>query len=176
VTRHRTFTVALIGAGLALAACGADQDPALELPSSTSTTAGDATGTPPGAVSDEVVFENIPLTGAAEVPGPGDEDGDGFANVFLQPEGGQICYDIVVNGIDAPTAAHIHEGAAGVAGPVVVPLETPVVEGGGAAIDSCASADAVLIDRIAADPTGFYINVHNADFPDGALRGQLAPS
>ncbi len=118
------------------------------------------------------MLENIPLTGAAEVPGPGDYDGDGFANVFLEPAEGRICYDITVTGIDPPTAAHIHEGDAAVAGPVVVPLQAPT-EG---AIDGCAEADMTLIDSIETNPAAFYLNVHNAEFPNGALRGQLAPS
>lgn len=176
MTHPRLLSAGLVGAALVLNACGAGQDPALEpVTSTTSTTvAGDATGTPSGPVTDEIVLENIELSGAAEVPGPGDDDGDGFANVFLQPSEGRICYDIVVNGIDAPTGAHIHEGEPGVAGPVVVTLEPPVVEGGGAAIDSCVDAEVGLIEGIAADPGSFYLNVHNAEFPEGAVRGQLA--
>ncbi|MBW3580756.1 MAG: CHRD domain-containing protein [Actinobacteria bacterium] len=171
MTRHPFLTVGVLGAALVLGACGAGQDPALEAPESTSTTAaGDATGTPSGGVTEEVVLENITLTGAAEVPGPGDDDGDGFANVFLQPADGQICYDINVEGIDPASAAHIHEGGPDVAGPVVVPLQAPS-EG---SIDDCAQVDVALIERIEADPSGFYVNVHNASHPDGALRGQLA--
>lgn len=177
MTRQRLLSFALMGAALALGACGADQDPALEVPSTTSSTAaGDATGTPSGEVTGEVTIENIMLSGDAEVPGPGDDDGDGFANVFLELGNGQICYDITVNGIEAPTAAHIHEGTADVAGPVVVPLEAPITEGGGASVNSCAAADAELIERIEANPAGFYLNVHNEEFPNGALRGQLGTS
>ena len=144
----------------------------MEVPTTSTTVVGDATGTPPGGMADEVVLENIALTGDAEVPGPGDDDGDGFANVFLQPSEGKICYDITVNGIDAPTAAHIHQGDAAVAGPVVVALQAPT-EG---AIDGCADADRALIESIEANPARFYLNVHNAKFPEGALRGQLASS
>ena len=169
MTRSGTLAAALLGSALVLAAGGADQDPALDLPSTTTSPTGDATGSLTGGAADEVVLENIPLTGAAEVPGPGDEDGDGFANVFLGP-GTQICYDLSVNGIEAATAAHIHEAGSDASGPVVVPLETPV-EG---SIDGCAEVEAALIERIEADPSGFYVNVHNAEFPNGALRGQLA--
>jgi hypothetical protein len=28
--------------------------------------------------------------------------------------------------------------------------------------------------RIRQNPENFYVNVHNADFPDGAVRGQLS--
>lgn len=173
---RRPFTLGLVGVALVLGACGADQDPALEVPTTTTTDTGDATGTPSDVAVDEVALENIPLTGAAEVPGPGDEDGEGFANVFLQPSEGRICYDINVNGIDGATAAHIHEAGPDAAGPVVVPLEAPMMEGDGGSVDACAEADAALIERIEADPAAFYLNVHNDDHPQGALRGQLASS
>lgn len=175
MTRPRLLSLALLGAALALGACGAGQDPALEVPSST-TAAGDATGTPSGAVTDEVTIENIELSGDAEVPGPGDDDGEGFANVFLEPGNGQICYDINVAGIDAASAAHIHEAGPEAAGPVVVPLEAPVIEGTGGAVEACVDTEAELIGRIEANPAGFYLNVHNEEFPDGALRGQLGTS
>ena len=58
------------------------------------------------------------LSGANEVPGPGDPDGRGRA--FVRLAGGKACYALEWSGISAPTAAHIHEGRAGVAGPVAV--------------------------------------------------------
>jgi hypothetical protein len=151
---------------LILAACGADQDPALEVPDG----AGATTTTGAAALaSPQASYGPLQLTGADEIPGPGDEDGSGVANVFLESDG-SICYDFVgIDGIDTPTAAHIHEGGASEAGPVVLPLETPV-EG---SLDDCIEGQGELITRIAENPAGFYINVHNAEFPDGALRGQL---
>ncbi len=170
MNRHRPFVAGLIGAALVLGACGSDQDPALEVPETSSTSpTGDATGAPSGTVVDEVVLENIMLSGAAEVPGPGDEDGDGFANVFLNTADGPFCYDVSVNGISPASAAHIHQGGADEAGPVVITLEAPS-EG---SAEGCVEADPALVDAIEADPSGFYLNVHNADFPNGALRGQL---
>ncbi len=170
MNHHRPFAAGLIGAALVLGACGADQDPALELPeTSTTSPTGDATGVPSGTVAEEVVLENIQLSGAAEVPGPGDEDGDGFANVFLNSADSPFCYDLSVNGIAPASAAHIHQGGADEAGPVVITLETPS-EG---SAEGCVEVDAALVDAIEADPSGFYVNVHNADFPNGALRGQL---
>src|SRR5918994_7899564 len=63
------------------------------------------------------------LTGAAEVPGPGDPDASGTAFVSLNQGLGEVCFDLSWAGIDGTvTAAHIHVGAATVAGPVVVPL------------------------------------------------------
>ena len=110
------------------------------------------------------------LTGAAEVPGPGDADGAGTFKIELNPGQNQICYELAVSNIDTPTAAHIHVGAADKAGPVVVPLQTPV---DGTAKD-CVQLDRDKIKLIIQKPAEYYVNVHNAEFPDGAVRGQLS--
>jgi hypothetical protein len=110
------------------------------------------------------------LTGAAEVPGPGDPDGSGAAKLRLNQGQGTICYEIKVTGISTPTAAHIHAAIAGVSGPVVVGLSAPV---NGTAI-GCASASKDLIKAIRQYPGNYYVNVHTADYPAGALRGQLS--
>jgi hypothetical protein len=111
------------------------------------------------------------LTGAAEVPGPGDTDGSGTVKITLNHGQGQVCFEITVSNIAAATTAHIHEAAAGKAGPPVVTL-TPPPAGGSS--KNCVSADKELIKRIIQNPENFYVNVHNADFPDGAVRGQLS--
>ena len=57
------------------------------------------------------------------MPGPGDLDASGTAFITLNQGQGEVCFDLSWAGIDgAVTAAHIHVGPAGVAGPVVVPL------------------------------------------------------
>lgn len=105
------------------------------------------------------------LTGAAEVPVTGDPDGSGSASVTLNQGLGEVCWDITFAGIAAPVAAHIHVGEAGVPGPVVVPLNTS---------SGCVDGvDKDLIKDIRQNPSDYYVNVHNADFPGGALRGQL---
>lgn len=110
------------------------------------------------------------LTGAAEVPGPGDPDGSGTAELTLNPGQGEVCFELVVSGIEPAAAAHIHRGGTTVAGPVVVGL-TPPTSGSSKA---CVSADRDLINEIIQNPDGFYVNVHNAVYPAGALRGQLS--
>lgn len=111
------------------------------------------------------------LSGAAEVPGPGDPDGSGTATIRLRPEQREVCFDLTVSNIGPATAAHIHEGAEGVAGPVVVPLD-PAPTGGSSS--GCVSdVDPVLIRNIVQNPGQYYVNVHNEEFPDGAIRGQL---
>jgi len=109
------------------------------------------------------------LEGAQEVPGPGDPDGSGHALITVNRGLSEVCWWLSVEGIAPATAAHIHIGAAGVAGPVVVPL-TPPTDG---TSDGCATVDRTLAKAIAKDPAMYYVNVHNEDFPAGALRGQL---
>jgi CHRD domain-containing protein len=110
------------------------------------------------------------LTGAAEVPGPGDPEGAGTATLTVNPGLGQICYELTVSGIAPATAAHIHLGAVGVAGPVVVPLAPPT----GGSSSGCAAVSRELALAILKNPSAYYFNVHNAEFPAGAVRGQLA--
>ncbi len=110
------------------------------------------------------------LTGAAEVPGPGDTDGGGMAAIRINQGQNQVCYDLAVTNIATATAAHIHEGAADVAGPVVVTLTAPAANGMSM---GCVDASADLIKRLRQMPEMFYVNVHNAEFPNGAVRGQL---
>ena len=109
------------------------------------------------------------MTGAQEVPGPGDTDGSGTAEITIVDATDNVCYDLNVRNIGPATAAHIHRGERGVAGPPVVTLEAPT-DGGS---EGCISAPGALADEIEANPAAFYVNVHNAEFPDGAVRGQL---
>lgn len=109
------------------------------------------------------------LTGAQEVPGPGDPDGSGTAEITIVDATDNICYDLNVRNIAPASAAHIHRGAPGEEGPPVVTLEAPT--DGGA--EGCLSAPGALADEIEANPVAFYVNVHNAEFPNGAVRGQL---
>jgi hypothetical protein len=105
------------------------------------------------------------LSGANEVPA-GDPDGDGLARVRLNHGQGRVCFAITVRKIDPVTAAHIHIGAAGTNGPVVVDFAGQLhgcVEG----------VDKDLIQAIRQNPSGYYVNVHTGEYPDGAVRGQL---
>jgi CHRD domain len=110
------------------------------------------------------------LTGVAEVPGPGDPMGSGTVQVTLNPDTGEVCYELSVANIQEATAAHIHEGAMGKEGPVKVPLEAPKT----GSAKGCAKTDVVVIQAMMKDPAGYYVNVHNAAFPKGAVRGQLS--
>jgi hypothetical protein len=55
----------------------------------------------------------------------GDPDGSGTATVLIREIDATLCYAILVTGIETPTLAHIHQGAAGTNGPIVIPLTPP---------------------------------------------------
>lgn len=109
------------------------------------------------------------LRGANETPVLGDPDGSGLARVRLSSGNTRLCYQIVVKNIAPATGAHIHRGAAGVAGPIVVNLTPPTA----GVIEGCETIAASLGNEIEANPALFYLNVHNAVYPAGAVRGQL---
>lgn len=122
------------------------------------------------------------LDGAQEInaetgePGAGDPDGSGSAKIRLLPNADQVCFNLKWSNIASPTAAHIHEAAKGSNGGVVVglfagdaPLPSTI-----SGVNGCASGvDDALSDEIRNNPAGFYVNIHNSDYPGGAIRGQL---
>lgn len=109
------------------------------------------------------------LTGAQE-PGGGDPDGYGKAEISVSDNTDQICWDINdIHGLDDITAAHIHKGAPGVNGPVVLPL-TRAAEGGW---KGCVNSSEWKEDALENNYAGYYVNVHTAAYPNGAIRGQL---
>ena len=109
------------------------------------------------------------LLGANEVPKPGDPDGQGWAELRLNQGQGTISYELHVEGIQPARAAHIHFGRAGAPGPIVVHLMAPT---NGMSM-GVAEVDPELIKEIRKNPGNYYVNVHNASYPGGALRGQL---
>ncbi|HET9485359.1 MAG TPA: CHRD domain-containing protein, partial [Xanthomonadales bacterium] len=109
-----------------------------------------------------------PLTGANEVP-PGDPDGTGSATIQLV--GTTVNYTINVTNVTLPpTMQHIHSGAPGVNGPIVVDLPGAWV---GGTLSGSTTTTPETAAAIASNAASFYVNVHTTDFPDGAVRGQL---
>ena len=99
--------------------------------------------------------------------GGGDRDGSGTARISIDfSEVLELCWHVTVKHLAPVTAAHIHIGAAGDDGDVV--LDIPGVPSGG-----CRGASEAELNAIIADPAGSYVDVHTEDYPDGAIRGQL---
>ena len=109
------------------------------------------------------------LSGANEVGG-GDPDGSGTAQVWVNPGRNVVCYEITVMNVDRAVAAHIHHAPAGVNGPVVVPFAAPT----SGSSSGCVDVDRELARDIVMHPADYYVNVHTAVVPAGAVRGQLA--
>ena len=110
----------------------------------------------------------IAMTGALEKPGPGDGDGTGTAIFRVNPGQGEICYELTVQNIEPAAAAHIHRIPPD-PGPVVVPLVPPA----GGSSSACAEVTRELAQAIIQNPTNYYVNVHTASFPAGAVRGNF---
>jgi len=113
---------------------------------------------------------SVSMTGIQEVPGPGDADGNGTVEIRADPASGEICWNLYARAIGPATAAHIHRGGAGTAGPVVLALTTPDAAGRS---QGCATVALPLAREIAYQAHEFYVNVHDAAHPAGAIRGQL---
>jgi hypothetical protein len=104
------------------------------------------------------------MSGKVEVP-KGDPDGTGTAEIKVT--GKKVCWELKTAKIAKPNAAHIHKGKAGKAGPVVVPFGATYKAKG------CTTTSMANANAISATPGSFYVNIHNAKYPGGAVRGQL---
>jgi PKD repeat protein len=107
------------------------------------------------------------LLGSRE-PSGGAPSGKGFAAIVF--DSSALYYYLWETGIAAPTAAHIHTGIAGTNGSVLVGL-SPVFSNGQAT--GTVPVDAATEAGILANTAEYYVNIHNGDFPNGAIRGQL---
>ena len=110
---------------------------------------------------------NATLNGASETP-PNASTGTGTAIFTYNTATNVLSGSVTFAGITA-TAAHIHYGAVGVAGPVVFPL-------GSSPITSPISFTSVPLTTTQSTEllaNQFYVNVHSAAFPNGEIRGQL---
>lgn len=119
------------------------------------------------------------LSGAEEVSGTppnvivgvGDPDGSGTALITLNHGQGRVCWEMTVADIATESRGHIHAAPAGENGPIVVEFfETGEVPD----LEDCTSVERALIKDIIQNPQNYYVNIHNAEFPGGAIRGQLS--
>ena len=112
----------------------------------------------------------ITLTGEAQGPGLGDPDGSGTAEILIDAVHGRFCYLLSVENIAPAQLAHIHRSPAGQAGgPIIVQMEAPI----DGESERCVPLAPDIASSLLSDPAGYYVNIHNAEHPDGAIRGQL---
>jgi hypothetical protein len=121
-----------------------------------------------GAAVSAVPTYTVHMTGSQDVP-KGSPKGKGTFRYQLVTNSGLLCYSVTWSGIDTPYADHVHKGARGIEGPVVIPLSThaPIAHSG------CVKAKKSVLDAIKKKPGAYYVNVHTKKYPGGAIRGQL---
>jgi hypothetical protein len=130
--------------------------------------------TPKGAARLEAT-----LSAAAEVPGPGDPALSGTADLVVNPRKGTICFDVELDaasaGADTVVALHIHPSVVGEACAAVQDCAPAVdLDFASEGLEGCAKKlGKQLLNSIVDEPDQFYLHVHTARFPAGAVRGQL---
>jgi hypothetical protein len=131
---------------------------------------------------------------AEGVPTPGEAGASGTFTYRINSDLEIICYDITLTGVTPPymsparTATHIHQAAAGQAGPPRIALPNPEDDGTGRLVSSgCLQGPfttgvapegtdtgaGFTLDQIEADPSAFFTDTHTSTFTAGAVRGQL---
>ena len=123
---------------------------------------------------------NIALTQAAEIPVPKATTASGTAQIVIFPS--SIDFQLSANSMTGITMAHIHNGAPGVAGPVVVTLFLPSAPT--AAVSGVFASGTFSSTNLPAGVTleslktlllsgNAYVNVHTSVNPTGEIRGQI---
>ena len=167
----RIALVALAVAALAFAGCGSSSSTSSTKSSSSPSTAAATSSTPSttsttstAAVKARVY--TVSMKGANEVP-KGAPNGSATAVITIKTSK-QVCWKFTnLKGVTTPKVDHIHQGPAGASGNIVIPLGTAYKASG------CVPASATLLSQIESKPSGFYVNIHNVAYPQGAVRGQL---
>ena len=101
----------------------------------------------------------------------GDKDGSGTAHVTLITSEDRLCYSLEASDIKPGTKAHIHEGPPEERGPPVVDLDPPPED---RTSSGCTDVSPALLRTLLEKPQSYYVDVHNKEFPRGAIRGQLS--
>ena len=123
------------------------------------------------------------LSGLNQVP-PNASPGSGLATISYDDVAATITYEVIFSGLVSPaSAAHIHLGPAGANGPVLLPFPSvPGVTSGSFSgvfsiadlIPKPALGVETIAQAVAAGLNGqLYVNIHDATFPGGEIRGQL---
>ena len=128
------------------------------------------------------------------VPTPGTAGASGTFTYRINSDLEIICYDISLSGVTPPyqspakTATHVHQAAAGQAGPPRIAFPNPEDDGSGRLVSSgclqgpfttgvvangADTGTGFTLAQIEADPAAFSTDTHTTANPAGAVRGQL---
>ncbi len=162
--RSRTVAAFLLPLGL-LVACSDEGSPVVEAGDGGVVTAPQDTAPP----VDDPIFTSLSLrlTGDTEVPGPGSA---GISTVELTYDGNAMCISGSTSNVGPLTAGHVHAAPAGESGDVVVDFELSTTGDGPFEACEVVGAEGGVVMR---DPKNYYVNLHTAEFPDGAVRAQV---
>jgi uncharacterized protein YceK len=165
--RNRIALVALAVTALAFAGCGSSSSSSTSSTKSSSSPSSAATTTPaPTNATVKARVYTVSMKGSNEVP-KGAPNGSATAVITIKTSN-QVCWAFTnLKNVTAPKVDHIHQGPAGAAGSIVIPLGTAYKASG------CVPASATLLSQIESKPSGFYVNIHNVAYPQGVVRGQL---
>jgi CHRD domain-containing protein len=111
------------------------------------------------------------MSGDQVGPSPGASNAFGTANLFVDLRNGVLCYRMGYDGMSRASGAHIHAGGPGQNGRPVIDLH-PEANGD----EGCVGADPTALRNVRDHPEAFYLQLHTAEYPDGAIRGQLFPT
>lgn len=187
--------VGVLGLALsALAGCGTFSDPPDTAPPATPTTIKDGgidgsspsstepasdgdtpppttgSGVPPPLAAGTGLLLRSDLTGESVDPGPGDPDGGARLIVTSDGHDDEVCYSLEVDSLGPVQALHIHSRPGGGEEPVA-DLTNPAT----ASSRGCLAVDAAVMAAIARSAGDYYVDVHTADLPQGAVGGKLNP-
>jgi hypothetical protein len=167
--RIRIAFVALAVMALTAAGCGSSSSSSKTTTAKTTPAATPTPSTTPTTSSATVkaATYTVKMTGANEVP-KGAPTGSATAVITIKTSK-QVCWKFTnLKNVTVPKVDHIHQGPAGASGSIVIPLGTAYKASG------CVSNVApTLLSQIESKPNGFYVNIHNVAYPQGAVRGQL---
>jgi hypothetical protein len=156
--RSKSLAVSLAGLALGVAGCGGSSTSAGQ------PQAGPTTAKRPGPIH----IYRLALAGSGETPA-GAPHGVGAAVIAFHGSS-VVCWRFAhLHGFTNATFAHIHIGAKGKSGNVVVALSTgPALHHRG-----CVRVSRALVKAIEQQPRRYYVNVHSTKYPGGAVRAQL---
>jgi hypothetical protein len=156
--RSKLIVLSLAAVVLGVAGCGGASSSASSSKSSS----------PSAKTARPARIYRLALTGKAETP-PGAPTGTGAAVIAIHGSS-TVCWRFAhLHGFTSATFAHIHLGATGKSGNIVVPLSTgPALHHQG-----CVAVNPALIRAIERNPHGYYVNIHSTKYPGGAVRAQL---
>jgi hypothetical protein len=130
---------------------------------------------PGGAIRGQLTGTSTAAFGTVfslDLKGTSEPNATGTAVIRILKDTSTVCYRLHAANVTLPTvAAHIHRGAAGTNGPVVVPFTAPAADGNSS---GCIASTAAIVDDILANPAGYYVNVHTTEHSAGAIRSQLS--